>query len=103
MMKIIEDEWLKLSMRFIDNEWLKLSIRFIDNDWLRFIEDERLRFSIRFSIRFTDNEWFRLLWKWEDLQYDLWLMMRQNFVFASKFMINENIVMIDERDWDWDG
>ena len=41
MIKIIVDEWLRLSIRFIENEWLKLllmnelSIRFIEDEWLK--------------------------------------------------------------------
>jgi len=38
MIKIIEDEWLKFSIRFIEDEWLRFSIRFIEDEWFELLK-----------------------------------------------------------------
>jgi len=33
MIQIVEDEWLRFSIRFIEDEWLRFFIRFIEDEW----------------------------------------------------------------------
>ena len=67
MIQIIEDEWLKISMRIVDDEWSRLSIihkiYWMTNDLdysLDLLSDEWFRLFRRFI------EWWmiKIYWRW---------------------------------------
>jgi len=60
MIQIIEDEWLRLSIRFIEGEWFKL-LKMNDSDYWRWM------------ILIIEDEWFKLL-EMNDEDYWRWMM-----------------------------